>query len=134
MSWQELERGKSGEGVPTISVGTSKRAGRSNYGQVVINISASLAALIQVKPSERIDIDIGKLADDGWMRISKGNQYKAASHGHGGSIRVRFSARKWGIAGSNKPKPMKHTIHRDEKTKKTYIVFMMPECFRQKGE
>jgi hypothetical protein len=124
MAWRSIERNAIGEGTPFVTVGSTSRYGRATHAQMVVNISATLARFIRVRPGDRIELEIGTLADDGWMRVSKGKQQKATRHGHKGSIRVRFSGRRLGVTCGYTPQTVKHKT--GTRKGKTYIIFMLP--------
>jgi hypothetical protein len=95
---------------------------------MVVNISATLARFIKVRPGDRIELEIGNLADTGWMRISRGNQQKATRHGHAGSIRVRFSGRRLGVKSGYRPTNVKYKTGSNKG--KPYVIFMLPRWAR----
>lgn len=133
MSWQSIQRNEIGEGQPFVTVGATSRYGRATHAQMVVNISATLARYINVRPGDRIELEIGKLADNGWMRISKGKQQKATRHGHAGSIRVRFSGRRLGVKSGYRPTTVKFKTGTNRG--KPYVVFLLPGWARpEKGD
>jgi hypothetical protein len=100
---------------------------------MVVNISATLARFIGVRPGDRIELEIGTLADVGWMRIAKGNQQKATRHGHAGSVRVRFSGRRLGVKSGYRPTNVRFKTGRNNG--KSYLIFMLPRWARpEQGE
>lgn len=129
MSWQSIHKNEIGEGVPAVTVGAAARSGRATHAQMVVNISATLARFIGVRPGEKIELEIGKLADAGWMRIAKGNQQTAQRHGHEGSIRIRFSGRRFGVIDTFKPEAVTYKTAR--LNGKAHLVFMLPKWARK---
>ena len=128
MSWKPIIKNEIGEGVPYVGLSAQARAGRASHSQMVLRLSASLAHLIQVQPGERVLLEIGTLADDGWMKISKGAEQKATNHGHAGSIQVRFSGRRLNVIETHGFESMKY------KKGDGAVVFLLPAWARQKEE
>ena len=128
MAWQSIQRNTIGEGTPFVTVGSTSRYGRATHAQMVVNISATLARHIGVNPGDRIELEIGTLADIGWMRISKGKEQKATGHGHAGSIRIRFSGRRLGVTDGYTPTNVKYKTGRNGE--KPYLIFMLPAWAR----
>jgi hypothetical protein len=129
MAWSQIQKGQIGEGAPCVRVGSTKRSKPAVYGQMIVHLSASVVRSIGIKPGDRIHLEVGTLADAGWMRISAGDQQKTIAHGHDGSARVRFSGRRFGVIGSHKPEDVKYQV--GEKNGRWYVNFMLPKWARE---
>lgn len=129
MSWSSVDKGQIGEGPPCVKVGSTRRSKPAIYGQMIVHLSASVVRSIRIRPGDRIHLEVGTLADEGWLRISAGTQQKTIGHGHDGSVRVRFSGRRFGVEGSHKPEDVKYQIHTAKGT--TYVMFMLPAWARR---
>lgn len=131
VAWSEVKKGAIGEGQPCIKVGATCRSKPAYYGQVVIHISASIAHWMQVRPGDRVSLEVGTLADAGWVRIGRGEDHLASGHGHEGALRVRISSRRFGVAEHHKPVVVKHRLVTSGK--KQYAIFMLPQWAREGG-
>jgi len=130
MSWKPIKRNAIGEGTPNVKIASVLRCKETHYSQIVLRISATLARHIQVRPGDRIELQIGALADSGWMRISKGDEQKAREHGHEGSIQVRFSGRRLGVTEAHKSENTKFKTGRNSRP---HLDFMLPKWARVEG-
>jgi hypothetical protein len=129
MSWKPIIKNEIGEGIPYVGLSAQGRStGRASHSQMVLRLSASLAHLIQVQPGERVLLEIGTLADEGWMKVSKGKEQKATNHGHEGSIQVRFSGRRLGVTETHSFEHMKY------KKGNGSVLFLLPAWARRKEE
>ena len=128
MSWKPIIKNAIGEGIPYVGLSAQSRAGRASHSQMVLRLSASLAHLIRVRPGDRVLLEIGTLADDGWMKISKGKEQRATNHGHKGSIQVRFSGRRLGVTETHGLDHMKY------KKGDGSVVFLLPGWARNPEE
>jgi hypothetical protein len=88
----------------------------------------TLARFIRVRPGDRVVLDIGTLADNGWMRISKGDEQKAGHHGHKGQITIKFSGRRLGVVGGHATEEVKYKI--SDTKGKPYLLFLLPKWAR----
>jgi hypothetical protein len=91
----------------------------------------TLAKIICVKPGDRVTLEIGTLADHGWMRLSKGNEQKAGHHGHRGQIVIKFSGRRLHVEGSHPVEEVKFRTH--IVNGKGYLLFLLPKWTTPKG-
>lgn len=130
MTWKPIKKNAIGEGVPCVKISSATRGPRSKYSQIVLHISATLARHIQVRSGDRIELEIGNLADAGWMRISKGNEQRARSHGHEGAVQVRFSGRRLGVEKAHRREFAKYKTGRNSRP---YLIFMLPKWARTEG-
>jgi len=131
MSWSSVNKGEIGEGPPCVKVGSTRRSKPAIHAQMIIHLSASVVRTIRIRPGDRIHLEVGTLADEGWLRISAGDQQKTIGHGHDGSVRIRFSGRRFKVEGSNKPEDVKYQFN--TKNDKTYVTFMLPAWARGGG-
>jgi hypothetical protein len=129
MAWSEIKKGAIGEGQPCVKVGATRRSQPAHYGQMVIHLSASISSFIRVRPGERVCLEVGTLADEGWVRIAKGDDHLASGHGHEGSLRVRVSSRRFGVTGHHKPVVVKHRLVTSGGDH--WVVFMLPQWARE---
>ena len=132
MAWSEIKKGAIGEGQPCIKVGATRRSKPAHYGQIVIHISASIAHWMRLRPGDRISLEVGTLADAGWVRIGYGDDHLASGHGHEGALRIRISSRRFGVADHHKPVIVKHRLVASGG--KHYAIFMLPQWAREGDE
>lgn len=110
MSWLEMKPGKQGEGEPHVAMSSLRRKGRP-YAQVSMRLSRSMAQHIGVSEGDRVSVDKGTLADDGWIRLRRSNEgLKVRHHGHEGSVLFRMNGRWFGVKNSNRNVWMKFKL------------------------
>jgi hypothetical protein len=124
MSWKPIIKNAIGEGTPRVRIAAYRRGPDVKHSQVTLHISVTLAKFIRVKAGDRIILEIGTLADAGWMRISKGDEQKVGSHGHDGQLVIKFSGRRLGVTGSHPTQEVKfkEIIGKG----KPHLLFMLP--------
>lgn len=130
MSWKPIIRSEIGEGAPHVRISASRRGPTIKHSQITLRISATLARYIQVKPGDRIVLEIGVLADAGWMRISKGNEQKAGTHGHKGQLAIKFSGRRLNVTGGHSVQEVK--FKQVNVKGKPCLLFLLPDWAKLK--
>ena len=128
MAWKPIIRSEIGEGTPRVRMCAHRRGPKIKHSQITLHVSVTLARFIRVKPGDRVVLDIGTLADDGWMRISKGNEQKAGHHGHRGQITIKFSGRRLNVIGGHPTQEVKFKISNTKG--KPYLLFLLPAWAR----
>ena len=130
MSWKPIIRSEIGEGTPRVRMAAHRRSPSVKHSQITLHISVTLAKYIQVKPGDRIVLEIGVLADKGWMRISKGDEQKAGTHGHRGQLAIKFSGRRLNVTKSHSVEEVK--FKQVNVKGKPCLLFMLPEWAKSK--
>ena len=130
MSWKPIIRSEIGEGTPRVRIAAHRRGPSVKHSQITLHVSVTLAKFITVKPGDRVVLEIGVLADAGWMRISKGHEQKAGTHGHKGQLAIKFSGRRLNVTKSHSVEEIKFKTGNVKG--KPYLLFMLPRWARAK--
>lgn len=132
MSWKPIIRSEIGEGTPRVRIAAHRRSPTVKHSQITLHVSVTLAKFICVKPGDRVVLEIGTLADKGWMRISKGREQMAGTHGHKGQLAIKFSGRRLNVEGSHSVEEIKFKTGNVKG--KPYLLFLLPKWARAKEE
>jgi hypothetical protein len=131
LSWHTVTMNEGGEGDPYVRLGATSRDTRAGYCQMELQLSATFAHFLSVRAGDRVKLDTGALANEGWMRVSKGKNQKVCRHGHAGSIRIRFSGRWLCVKSAHRPEKMPYRVDRVDGV--GHVHFQLPQWARKKG-